>query len=228
MTPRNLLIAASALALAMPGAARADASAGKLQIKLLGTAVLPDGGIADVRSTTLALPAKTDTAASNNVVPTVAIEYFLAPTLSVETICCTTAHHVDGAGGIAGVNRLLDDIVIVPATFTLKYHLLGLGAVKPYVGAGPSYFLVLNSTIGAGGKAALGASSGKLKSQLGVALQAGVDIALGDKGYGLSLDAKRYFVKPVAAFYNAAGATLLETRHGLNPWVLSAGVAYRF
>ncbi|WP_250890757.1 OmpW/AlkL family protein [Sphingobium nicotianae] len=209
-------------------AAHAGAPDGKIQVKLLGTAVLPDGGISTVRATSLALPAKTDTSANDNYVPTVAIEYFLSNAVSVETICCTTSHHVDGAGAIAGVTHLIDDILIVPATVTLKYHLTGLGPVKPYVGAGPSYFLVLDSKIGAGGKAALGATDASLKSKLGFALQAGVDIPVGGNGFGVSLDAKRYFMRPLARFSNAAGATLLETRHELDPWVLSAGLSYRF
>jgi outer membrane protein len=228
MNTKFLSYAAGLLALAAPMAAQAGAPDGKVQIKLLGTAVLPDGGISAIRSATVTLPAKTDTKASDNYVPTAAIEYFFTPNVSVETICCTTAHHVNGAGAIAGVNNLLDDVLIVPATLTLKFHLTGLGPIKPYIGAGPSYFLVLDSKVGAGGKAALGASSAELKSKVGAALQAGVDIPLGSQGFGLSLDAKRYFVKPIATFYNAGGAKLLETRHDLDPWVLSAGIAYRF
>lgn len=220
--------AAATLALALPMAAQAGAPDGKVQVKLLGTAVLPDGGIARVESTTLALPAGTDTKASDNVVPTVALEYFLSPSVSVETICCTTSHHVDGAGAIAGVTHLVDNVLIVPATVTLKYHLNGLGPIKPYVGVGPSYFLVLDSDVGAGGVAALGAASAEVKSKLGFALQAGVDIPLGDQGFGLALDAKRYFVKPIATFQDAAGATVLRTRHDLDPWVLSVGIGYRF
>ena len=60
-----------------------------------------------------------------------------------------------------------------------------------------------------------------------MALQGGVDIALGDKGFGLSLDAKKYWIKPTASFYES-GALALKTRHDLDPWVLSAGVSYRF
>lgn len=220
--------AAAVLAFALPMAAHAGEPDGKVQVKLLGTAVLPEGGISKVESTTLALPAGTDTKASDNYVPTVAIEYFLSPSISVETICCTTSHHVDGAGAIAGVTHLVDDVLIVPATVTLKYHLTGLGPIKPYVGVGPSYFLVLDSDVGAGGRTALGATSAEVKSKLGFALQAGVDIPLGNQGFGLSLDAKRYFVKPIATFENAAGATVLKTRHDLDPWVLSVGIGYRF
>jgi outer membrane protein len=215
MKAQTISCAAAALALMLPMAAHAGAPDGKLQVKLLGTAVLPEGGIDKVK-------------ASDNFVPTVAIEYFMTPNISVETICCTTAHHVDGAGAIAAVSHLVDDVLIVPATLTLKYHLTGLGAVKPYLGAGPSYFLVLDSKVGAGGKAALGAASADVKSKVGFALQVGADIPIGDKGFGLTLDAKRYFVKPIASFRNAAGTEILRTRHNLDPWVLSAGLAYRF
>ncbi|MGE4306747.1 MAG: OmpW family outer membrane protein [Novosphingobium sp.] len=34
-------------------------------------------------------------------------------------------------------------------------------------------------------------------------------------------------MKPTAKFY-AAGTKVLETKHDLDPWVLSAGVSYRF
>jgi outer membrane protein W len=42
------------------------------------------------------------------------------------------------------------------------------------------------------------------------------------------LDAKRYFVLPTARWSNADGTVVLATCHRLDPWVLSAGVSYRF
>lgn len=225
MNARLLSCVAGLAMLATPAVAQAQQ--GKVQIKLMATGVLPDGKIDEVKSATVTLPAGTDTAVSDNWVPTAAIEYFLSDSVSVETICCVTAHHVDGAGAISGVNNLLDDILIVPATVTLKYH-LNAGPIKPYIGAGPSYFWVLDSKVGAGGTAALGAASAKLKSKVGFALQAGVDIPVNDTGRGVSFDAKRYFVRPTAEFYDAAGATVLATRHELDPWVVSGGISFRF
>ena len=66
----------------------------------------------------------------------------------------------------------------------------------------------------------------KMSNEFGIALQAGVDVPLSN-GFGLSLDAKKYFVSTNAHFSNA-GVEVLSTRHKLDPWVLSAGVAYRF
>ena len=75
--------------------------------------------------------------------------------------------------------------------------------------------------------ATLGVDDVDLSSNLGVAVQAGVDVALGDSGFGISLDAKKYWVSTTAKFYSA-GTNVLESKHRLDPWVLSGGVSYRF
>lgn len=227
MKSRLLACLAGAMALTTPMAAHAGSSDGKIQIKLLATGVLPNGKIKSVESNALGANAATQTKASDNWVPTAAIEYFLSPNISVETICCFTSHHVDGtAGSVAGRNNLIDNIMILPATVTLKAHLAGMGPLKPYIGAGPSYFIILDSKVGAGGTA-IGATSAKVRSKVGFALQAGLDFAVNDTGLGISIDAKRYFMKPLASFY-VGNTEVLRTRHDLDPWVVSAGLAYRF
>ena len=75
--------------------------------------------------------------------------------------------------------------------------------------------------------ARLGATRVNLSNEFGLALQAGFDLPLNDKGLGFSLDAKRYFVGTTASFF--AGNTLaLQTEHKLDPWVISGGLSYRF
>lgn len=224
---------AAALGLTVPAHAAGN-SEGKIQVKLLATAVLPKGSLEEVKYASPAVAAvlgsvtNPDTKADNNYVPTIAVEYFLSPNLSVETICCVTQHDVDGAGGLDGAKGLVSNRKIIPATLTLKYHLTGAGRIKPYVGAGPSYFLMFDEKVGDTARA-LGATKVRMSDTAGVALQAGVDVALNDKGLGLSLDAKRYFLGEVKAkWYDGDGAKILETRHKLDPWVLSAGVSYRF
>jgi outer membrane protein len=153
------------------------------------------------------------------------VEYFFSKAVSVETICCFTQHHVSGAADLAGTD-LVDHVLILPATLTAKFHLDTGGPIKPYVGAGPALFLVFDEKPGATAKA-LGIDKVKMSNSLGLALQGGVDIALGQSGYGVSLDAKKYFIKPTASFY-AGDAKVLETKHDLDPWVISAGLSYRF
>lgn len=225
-----LTTAAAAMALALSGTAHAGNPDGKLQVKLLATGVLPDGDITTVNNVGLLagspLAANPHTYASDNVVPTLAVEYFFTPSISVETICCTTVHHVNGAGSLAGTN-LVNHVTVIPATLTAKYH-VPLGPVKPYVGVGPTLFIMADNRPGVTAAAALGATRTKLSSELGVVLQAGVDVPLGASGFGISLDAKKYWVRTNAHWYNAAGAEVLSTRHKLDPWVLSGGVSYRF
>lgn len=222
---RQVLIVGAALAAAIATPAFAAGQDGHWQIKLLGTGVLPDGKIVDVRNNAIGIPAGSQTKANDNVVPTVAIEYFATPNLSVETICCLTQHHVDGAGPIANT-RIVDHVLILPATLTLKYH-LNAGPIRPYVGVGPTMFLILGEKPGATTRA-LGGDRLKMSNELGAVLQAGVDVPVNDGGLGISLDAKKYFVRTTLHVENAAGAEVLTTRHKLDPWVVSGGVYFRF
>lgn len=228
-----MMLAALTAATALATPALAGSADGKIQVKVLGTAVLPDGKIDKVTSidttstlgSTLAgITTPYDTKANDNVVPTLAVEYFFTPNVSVETICCFTQHHVNGTGALAGDN-LVNHVLILPATVTAKLH-MPIGPIKPYVGVGPALYVVFGEKPGATAQA-LGVDKVKMSNSLGVALQGGVDIPLGSSGYGLSLDAKKYFIKPSAKFYDG-GVKVLETKHQLDPWVLSAGVSYRF
>jgi len=222
------LLAALAAATAISSPAMAGNPEGKLQVKVLGTGVLPNGKIDKIKSVlpavAPALGASPGTRANDNVVPTLAIEYFATPNVSVETICCFTQHHVNGTGSIAGAN-LVNHVLILPATVTLKYH-VNAGPIRPYIGAGPALFAVFSEKPGSTAKA-LGVTKVKMSNEVGFALQGGVDVPINDAGMGISLDAKKYFIKPEAKFY--AGNTLaLHTRHKLDPWVISGGVYFRF
>lgn len=221
---KPFVLAAGLIAAFCAAPALASDNDARVQVKLLGSAVLPDGEIESINTDLVGLPAGTQTKANDNVVPTVAIEYFFTPALSVETICCLTQHDVDGTTGLPGA-ELVSDAKLIPATVTLKYH-LNAGGVSPYVGAGPAFFLFLGEDPGAAA-VALGADDFDMTNEFGVALQAGIDIPVNDRGLGVSLDAKRYFIGTTARWY-AGGVKVIETEHNLDPWVLSAGLALRF
>lgn len=214
-------IAAVAM-LSAPAAARAEA--GDFQAKLFVTGVLPDGKITDVRTDIVNLPANTQTKANDNIVPTVAIEYFVTDNFSIETICCVTQHDVDGTTGLPGA-ELVSDAKVIPATVTAKLH-FDAGGIKPYVGAGPTYFIWIDEQPGAA-TLPLGVTDFDMSNELGLAVQAGVDVPLNENGLGFSIDAKRYFVDTTARWF--AGNTLaIETEHKIDPWVVSAGLSLRF
>ena len=219
----------SATMLASP--AMAGNPDGKLQVKILATGVLPDGKIT-AATDPLSITNGTQVEANDNVVPTIAVEYFATPNVSVETICCLTQHHVTGtAGTVEGVNvtgvQLVDHVMILPATVTLKYHFGNGNGIKPYIGAGPSVFFYIDEKPSA---AAAGltvpVTSVKMDNKFGFALQAGVDVPVAP-GMGISLDAKKYFMDTKAHFYNNS-TEVLTTTHSLDPWVVSGGVFVRF
>ncbi|MEM7666259.1 MAG: OmpW family outer membrane protein [Pseudomonadota bacterium] len=222
---KTLLVMTSAAIALIASPAAAQDRAGDIQIKLMGTAVLPDGEIEQVNVDLVGLPAGTDTEANDNVIPKASIEYFVTNNISFETIVGITQHDVDTVSGFPPGTELVSDAQLIPATITAKYH-FDLGPVKPYVGAGPAYFLWVSDEPGAA-VVPLGVTDTDLSDEFGFALQAGVDIPVGTSGFGLTLDAKRYFVDTTARWF--AGDTLvIETEHNLNPWLLSAGVSYRF
>lgn len=217
-----MLAAAGTMAFASPAMAQ---EAGDIQLKVVGTLVAPDGEIDEVVVDGVGLPAGTDTAANDNFVPTIAIEYFLADNFSIETIAGTTQHDVDAVSGLPAGTEVVSDALLLPATMTAKVH-FDAGGIKPYVGAGGAYFIWLKDDPGAG-IVPLGATDADLSDEFGFVLQAGVDIPVGESGFGVTLDAKRYFIDTTLEV--RAGDTLvLETDHSLDPWVVSAGVSYTF
>nr|WP_137676428.1 OmpW family outer membrane protein [Parerythrobacter lutipelagi] len=223
MNTKILMLAAGACAVATVPAQAAERE-GSVQVKAFVTGVLPDGKIKTVEVDTIGLPANTQTRANDNVVPTIAIEYFVSDNFSIETICCLTQHDVDGTTGLPGA-ELVADAKLIPATVTAKYH-FDAGPVKPYVGAGPAYFMFIDDEPGAA-TIPLGVTDFSLSDEFGFALQAGFDAELNDSGLGISVDAKRYFVDTTARWF--AGNTIaIQTEHQLDPWVVSAGLSYRF
>lgn len=214
-----------AIALAASPAAAQDRQ-GDVQLKVLGTAVLPDGEIDQNNVDLVGLPADLQTEANDNVIPTIAVEYFLSENFSIETIAGTTQHDVDAVSGLPDGTELVSDGLLLPATVTAKAH-FEAGEIKPYVGAGVAYFVWLDVDAGAAGTTPLGVTNTTLSDEFGFFLQAGVDVPVGDDGFGVTLDAKRYFIGTTARWF--VGDTLvIENDHNLDPWVLSAGVAYRF
>ena len=221
---KRMIASAAALLAATATPVYAQDGQRQIQVKVLGSAVLTDGRITRVDRDVVGLPATLQTRSNDNAVPTIAVEYFFSDRISAETICCMTQHDVDAVTGLPGA-ELVANAKVVPATVTVKYH-VPLGAAKPYVGVGPAYFLWLDSKPGAA-TVPLGVTRQTLSDELGLVVQTGVDVPLNSRGLGLSLDAKRYFINTTARWY--AGQTLaIETRHTLDPWVLSAGLAWRF
>jgi outer membrane protein len=111
---------------------------------------------------------------SENVQPTVTLEYFIRNDLGIEVLASIPFEHdidIVDVGQVATTKQL-------PPTVTLQYHFNSRGMVSPFVGAGINYTLFFSEkTTGA-----LEGTTIKLKDSWGPAAHAGVDFMLGESG----------------------------------------------
>ena len=98
----------------------------------------------------------------------------------------------------------------------MQYHFAPDARVSPYVGAGVNYMLFYSGEDKNG-------FALKIKDGFGTALQAGVDIATTGP-WTANLDVKKVFFDTKATDRISG----VKSKVTLDPWVISAGVGYRF
>ena len=162
-------------------------------------------------------------AVSNSLVPEVDITYFFTKNFAVEVIAGVTPHSIKAKGPLAGLGvGKVGSTILLPPTITAQYHFYLTDTIKPYVGAGINYTFFLDEK-------AKGVFTGfDVKNTFGFALQAGVDIML-DKHWGINVDVKKLFLEPkYRAYTPALGGVVATGKAKLNPWLIGAGVTYKF
>ncbi len=156
--------------------------------------------------------------ASNAVVPELDISYFFSKNIAAELVLGVTPHDVKGTGVLAPLGNI-GSTWLLPPTLMLQYHFTDFGAFKPYVGAGVNYTFTFSN------KEAGVMTAFKVKNAPGVALQAGFDYMF-DKHWGLNVDVKKLWLRPDATA--AVGLIPVTAKVKLDPWLVGAGVTYRF
>lgn len=153
----------------------------------------------------------TDVSINSKWIPEVDFTYYVTPNFAAELVLTypqkqdvsSTAH-----GGKIGTLKHL------PPTLTAQYHFTGLGAIKPYLGAGLNYTRFSSVNLPAGFTIE--------KNSVGVALQAGVDYAL-DKTWSLNFDVKKVQIR---TDLSSGGSNLGTIK--VDPILVGAGVGYKF
>jgi len=213
-------LVASLIVAATPAAAGSDS--GDAMIRVLGTVVNPDTD-ATVKAGGLVIPGA-NANVSTEVIPALTLSYFLNKNLALELFCCFARNEIDGKGSIAGLHEIADTWIFPPA-LTLQYHFTSMGAWKPYVGAGVQYINFFNTGTGDN---LLGASKVSIDDAFGFTLQAGLDFSLGN-GWYLNADVKKTWLDTTVTWRNTAlGGVNVVGDAAIDPWIFSAGVAYRF
>ncbi|MCV3243829.1 OmpW family protein [Mesorhizobium sp. ZC-5] len=154
---------------------------------------------------------------SDTLTPELDISYFFTDNIATELILGTTYANIDGQGSIGGLGKV-GKVWLLPPTLTLQYHFTNLGAFKPYVGAGVNYTIFYNQDAGS-------ADALKVKNTFGTALQVGFDYMV-DQHWGVNFDVKKLFLKP--NFDVTVDGAKLTGKAALDPWLIGAGVTYRF
>jgi len=109
-----------------------------------------------------------------NLRPTVTVEYFVADNIGIELLAAWPFEHdvnLQGAGRVAEIKHL-------PPTLSLQYHFTNTSQFTPFLGAGINYTYFFDET----GKGALAGSDVDLDDSWGLALHAGVDYAISERG----------------------------------------------
>lgn len=154
---------------------------------------------------------------SNTVTPELDISYFFTDNIAAELILGTTYANIDGQGAIGGLGKV-GKVWLLPPTVTLQYHFTDFGAFKPYLGAGVNYTIFYHQQAGS-------ADDLKVKNTFGAALQVGFDYMV-DEHWGVNFDVKKLFLKP--DFDVTVAGAKLTGKAKLDPWLIGAGLTYRF
>ncbi|WP_414832285.1 OmpW/AlkL family protein [Afifella sp. YEN Y35] len=194
-----------------PMAAPAPVAWSPWQIRLRALAVVPhDSGSVDQ------IPGS-DLSYSNSVTPELDITYFFTPNIAAELILGTTYAEVEGDGPISGLDA--GDTWILPPTLTLQYHFTNFGAFKPYVGAGVNYTFFYGTEND-------DLAAFDIDNSFGLALQVGADYMFNEH-WGMNLDVKKLFLSTEWDGRLADG-TYVSGDADLDPWLIGAGITYKF
>lgn len=151
----------------------------------------------------------------NRYIPELDVSYFVTPELAVELVLTYPQKQELRAGG-----SRIGSFKHLPPVLSVQYHATGLGDFKPYVGAGLNYTRISSVEFTPAVQAALRPSLDK--SSVGLALQAGLDYALGPKT-SLNFDIKKVQIRTDV---KSSGATVGELR--IDPLLIGVGLGYRF
>lgn len=226
--PRPAMWVGAALTLAVgfvgpSGPAAAGDENGRIMVRILSAVDIPEADETVLVNGTKVVGAKSDISVDSG--PAAAFNYFLTRNLALELFCCLSHHEIEGAGTISSLRKVADTWIFTPA-LTLQYHFDGLGALKPYVGAGVQYFHFFDIDTG---ENVLGATSIEIDDSVGLVLQAGLNLSVG-RGLFLNAEVRRVWTETTTTWRNASllGGTDVTGDSELESWVVSAGMGYRF
>ncbi len=227
MRNTGIVLATAVAGYALASPAVAGDSNGNFMVRLGGSYVISQDSLKSLNVGAVDLKAAGfDAEVSERFIPSATLSYFFNRNLAVELFCCFTRHDVTLKAPIPGLSGKVADTWMFPPALTLQYHFDGMGAFKPYVGVGAQWILFFNEKTA---ENPIGAGSVNIKDAIGITLQAGLDVAIGN-GWYLNADVKKTWLDTTATWRNVAavGGNDIVAKVDIDPLIISAGLGYRF
>lgn len=199
----------------------AAAEAGDILLRARAVAVVPNE---DSGSVLPAFPGER-ISVSDSFAPEFDITYMATDHIGFELIAATTEHDFSGVTGTTGAIGELGSTWVLPPTLTLQYHFAPDAQVRPYIGAGINYTAFHSEDASNALEAAVGSTDVSLSDSWGFALQAGIDIDIGNNLF-LNFDIK-YIDIDTTATLRTAGAGVQRVDVDLDPFVFGIGFGIR-
>lgn len=151
---------------------------------------------------------------SDKTIPELDISYFFSKNLAAELVLTYPQKH---DVTLAGVGKL-GTFKHLPPSLLLQWHFDGMGAFKPYVGAGINFTNISDVKISVPGVGALNLD----RKSWGLAFGGGMDFALSKNLY-LNVDVKKVYID---ADVTLGGTKISKVK--VDPMLYGIGVGYRF
>ncbi len=207
---RSAVLIGALLSLAVPAAAQSKKEEGPWMVRIRALSLTPADKSDAIPSLSVAADKIT---VSPKIFPEVDISYFYTKNFAVELVLTYPQQHDVKLNGTK-----IGTFSHLPPSILAQYHFSPDADLRPYVGAGVNYTLIMDTKINVTGVGALGLNS----SSFGLAAQAGADYKLSE-GRFLNIDIKKV---QIGSDVKAGGAKVSKVK--IDPWLLSIGYGFRF
>jgi outer membrane protein len=222
------LFGAAVIATGAATSASAEITPGTVQLRVRVIDVIPNADSGEVRVVGGASIPGSGVDVDDSIVPEVDLTVFVHHHVAIELIAATSEHDIDAAGAIKALGKIADAWVL-PPTITVQWQFAPEAKVRPYVGVGLNYSTFYGEESTASLDAGLGGPTEvSLDDSWGWALQAGFDVALGEKWF-LNFDLKYIDIDTTATLDTDDGVgTRREVDVNIDPLVVGFGFGYRW
>ena len=163
----------------------------------------------------------------NNTRPSFTVTYMVTDNIGVQLLgSFPFKHDLEGAGSISGLNKI-GDVKHLPPTLTAQWYFLQkTNPVRPYVGLGVNYTYFWDENASSSLENALGGPVDlDIDNSWGLAGQVGMDVEF-HQNWFMNVDVRYISIKGDTKIKAPGFNSSVDVN--IDPWIISAGVGYRF